>query len=107
MACRRLGRWARRRRPTAPHPPDDRKRADANRSPEDRQPLPRKPWPFTKKPRGYGPLSLSSKARVYVLDAEKGIFEEAPRFAARSDPVLDRVMAEEIHDYYGMAYPYA
>jgi len=42
----------------------------------------------------------------YVVNLDKSVLERAQRYGSGDEPAFDRAYGREIHDYYGVNYPY-
>jgi sporulation protein YlmC with PRC-barrel domain len=52
-------------------------------------------------------LTYDTEQGGYVVDIDKELLENAPRFGADDEPVFDDAYGEQVHAHYGLAYPYA
>ncbi len=50
-------------------------------------------------------LTYETDMDGYVVDIDKEILEEAPRYAAGEEPRFDRAYGEQVYGYYGLNYP--
>jgi PRC-barrel domain len=51
-------------------------------------------------------LAYDSRQGGYVVDLDKSILENAPRYNEESQPTFDRDYSRGIYDYYGVTYPW-
>ncbi len=49
-------------------------------------------------------LDYDADAGGYVVDIDKEVLEDAPRYGSE-EPGYDRAYSERIHDHYGLTYP--
>lgn len=42
----------------------------------------------------------------YVVDLDKAVLDNAPRYSADEQPVYDRDYGRRVYDYYGLTFPY-
>lgn len=42
----------------------------------------------------------------YVIDLDKSVLEQAPRYAVGKEPEFDRAYGQSVYDYYGVTYPF-
>lgn len=42
----------------------------------------------------------------YIVNLDKSVLEQAPRYASESEPRFDRDYGRHVYDYYGVTYPY-
>ena len=50
-------------------------------------------------------LTYDTDQDGYIVDIDKEMLEKAPRYGAGEEPSFDRAYAEQLHSYYGVAYP--
>ncbi len=50
-------------------------------------------------------LSYDTDQGGYVVDLDKQVLEQAPRYTAASEPSFDADYNRGIYDYYGLSYP--
>lgn len=42
----------------------------------------------------------------YVVNLDKSVIEQAPRYATNNEPIFDRAYGQHVYDYYGVPYPF-
>ncbi|UZW57025.1 PRC-barrel domain-containing protein [Sphingobium sp. JS3065] len=42
----------------------------------------------------------------YVINLDKAVLEQAPRYEAGKEPAYDKDYGNSVYDYYGLTYPY-
>lgn len=50
-------------------------------------------------------LTYDTNHGGYVIDLDKSLLENAPRYSNENEPAYDRDYGRSINDYYGIAYP--
>ena len=50
-------------------------------------------------------LSYDTDQHGYIVDIDKEVLEEAPRYSAGEEPSFDRAYREQVYAHYGLAYP--
>ena len=50
-------------------------------------------------------LTYDTDQGGYIVDIDKEVLEEAPRYAAGEQPSFDRAYREQVYAYYGLNYP--
>ncbi len=50
-------------------------------------------------------LTYETELGGYIVDIDKDILEEAPRYATGEEPRFDRAYGEQVYAYYGLTYP--
>lgn len=51
-------------------------------------------------------LTYHEREGGYVIDLDKETLNEAPRYAAHAEPDFDETYGRQIHQFYGLTYPY-
>ncbi|KEQ53419.1 PRC-barrel domain-containing protein [Sphingobium chlorophenolicum] len=51
-------------------------------------------------------LSYDPSQGGYVIDLDKDVLEQAPRYTAGNEPAYDKNYGNSVYDYYGVTYPY-
>ncbi|AEG50631.1 PRC-barrel domain protein [Sphingobium chlorophenolicum L-1] len=51
-------------------------------------------------------LSYDTSQGGYVIDLDKDVLEQAPRYSAGNEPAYDKNYGNSVYDYYGVTYPY-
>ena len=51
-------------------------------------------------------LTYDTEQGGYVVDLDKKVLEQAPRYGADSEPTFDRDYGREVYGYYGINYPF-
>lgn len=51
-------------------------------------------------------LTYDTRLGGYVVDLDKSLLENAPRYAADREPAYDREYGRQVYDYYGIHYPW-
>lgn len=51
-------------------------------------------------------LTYDTDQGGYVVNLDKSVLEQAPRYAADSEPAFDRNYGREVYGHYGVDYPY-
>lgn len=51
-------------------------------------------------------LTYDPEQGGYLVDLDKSVLEEAPRYSSEAQPQFDRSYGREIYGHYGIAYPY-
>lgn len=57
-------------------------------------------------PLPWGMLNYDTGQGGYVVDLDKSLLDNAPRYAAGQEPVYDRDYGRRVYDYYGVRYPW-
>lgn len=51
-------------------------------------------------------LTYDTEQGGYVVNLDKSVLENAPRYASDSEPAFDRNYGREVYGHYGVDYPY-
>lgn len=51
-------------------------------------------------------LNYDTDKNGYLVDLDKAVLDDAPRYAAGSEPAYDREYGRSVYDYYGLMYPW-
>ena len=51
-------------------------------------------------------LNYDTEKGGYVVDLDKSVLEQAPRYAEDAEPDYSHAYGREVYGYYGMLYPY-
>lgn len=51
-------------------------------------------------------LTYDTEQGGYVVNLDKSVIEGAPHYAGGSEPAFDQTYGRQVHDYYGIGYPY-
>lgn len=51
-------------------------------------------------------LTYDTDQGGYVVNLDKSVLEQAPRYAGDSEPAFDRDYGREVYGHYGVDYPY-
>ena len=51
-------------------------------------------------------LTYETEHGGYVVDLDKTLLEQAPRYATDAEPAFDRTYGQSVYGHYGMNYPF-
>lgn len=57
-------------------------------------------------PLPWGVLTYDERQGGYVIDLDKETLREAPRYTTDTEPDFDETYGRQVHQYYGLNYPY-